>query len=212
MREEFLLVAVVAVFAVGAVALSQYRCRLVYVTLKTIASLAVVGVAYFGGALDTVWGSLVFAGSCVAFSGDIVMGAFRKRGLIAGIGCFMVAYAFYVGAFAVKGFGPIAVPAMVAAVVLAIIVWKYLMPHIPARMRIPVAAYSCLLIVLMATGVAVGVRHSHMGLAVGAVLLAVSDIAVARERFVAHSIANKVAGLPLYYLGQVLVVLAAGAS
>ena len=43
----------------------------------------------------------------------------------------------------------------------------------------------------------------------GAVVFATSDILVARQRFVVRSLANRVLGLPMYYLAQVLFALSA---
>jgi uncharacterized membrane protein YhhN len=46
--------------------------------------------------------------------------------------------------------------------------------------------------------------------AAGAVLFYLSDLAVARERFVAHSFTNRAVGLPLYYVGQLLLASTTG--
>lgn len=53
---------------------------------------------------------------------------------------------------------------------------------------------------------AVAASSSSMPLtvALGAVAFAVSDISVARDRFVKRAIANKAWGLPLYYTAQLL--------
>ena len=44
------------------------------------------------------------------------------------------------------------------------------------------------------------------------ILFAISDLAVARERFVAQTIRNKVWGLPFYYGAQVLIALSIEAA
>jgi cytochrome c biogenesis protein CcdA len=54
--------------------------------------------------------------------------------------------------------------------------------------------------------------YAAFGLAMGAVLVAGSDVAVGRERFGTRGFVNKLAGLPAYYLGQVLIALALGGS
>lgn len=46
----------------------------------------------------------------------------------------------------------------------------------------------------------------------GAVAFFLSDLAVARERFVARSFANKLWGLPLYYGAQLLLAWTAGTA
>jgi len=47
--------------------------------------------------------------------------------------------------------------------------------------------------------------------ATGAILFYLSDLAVARHRFVHESFVNRVIGLPTYYLGQFLLALTIGA-
>jgi uncharacterized membrane protein YhhN len=44
----------------------------------------------------------------------------------------------------------------------------------------------------------------------GAALFFVSDLAVARDRFVAHGFANRLWGLPAYYAGQLLIAWSIG--
>jgi uncharacterized membrane protein YhhN len=44
-------------------------------------------------------------------------------------------------------------------------------------------------------------------LLIGAVMFAVSDIFVARDRFVSPSVANRLWGLPLYYAAQLIFAL-----
>jgi methenyltetrahydromethanopterin cyclohydrolase len=60
---------------------------------------------------------------------------------------------------------------------------------------------------MLATGIAAGLASSRLLLLAGVVLLGVSDIAVARERFVSPGIRHKLWGLPVYYAGMVLVAL-----
>ena len=47
-------------------------------------------------------------------------------------------------------------------------------------------------------------------IALGATAFFLSDIAVARNRFVAPGFTNRAWGLPLYYVGQVLLALSTG--
>jgi uncharacterized membrane protein YhhN len=72
-------------------------------------------------------------------------------------------------------------------------------------MRAPVALYLVVLAAMLAAGGAAAVLHRSWRLGLGALLVAGSDIAVARERFVAPGFANKLVGLPTYYLGQILI-------
>jgi uncharacterized membrane protein YhhN len=46
---------------------------------------------------------------------------------------------------------------------------------------------------------------------IGALLFYISDLAVARDRFITRSFVNRLWGLPAYYTGQVLLALSIGA-
>jgi len=48
--------------------------------------------------------------------------------------------------------------------------------------------------------------------AAGAALFYLSDLAVARQRFVHEDFINRALGLPTYYLGQLLLALTVGAG
>ncbi len=71
-------------------------------------------------------------------------------------------------------------------------------------MRFPVVGY-CAVIGLM-LWLALGVGRLEIRL--GGLLFWLSDLFVARDRFVRHERWNRLAGLPLYYAGQYLIALA----
>jgi hypothetical protein len=52
--------------------------------------------------------------------------------------------------------------------------------------------------------------RAQTSIALGALAFYASDLAVARQRFVAESFANKLWGLPLYYGAQLLLASTAG--
>jgi uncharacterized membrane protein YhhN len=68
-----------------------------------------------------------------------------------------------------------------------------------------VAAYVVVISAMLAA--AVGVAPDRPSASVGAALFAISDLAVARDNFVVREFANRAAGLPLYYAGQILIAL-----
>ena len=93
-----------------------------------------------------------------------------------------------------------AVPSAAAAV--------WLWPHL-GRMRIPVLAYIVVITVMVWGGLAVAGRVPWL-VPAGALLFYVSDLAVARDRFVVRRFASRAWGLPAYYLAQVLLALTLG--
>jgi uncharacterized membrane protein YhhN len=75
--------------------------------------------------------------------------------------------------------------------------WRFLEgPH-----KIAVMAYVAMMIAMASFAVA---ANSVPLLGVAAILFVVSDVSVARDRFVSHDIVNKAWGLPLYYIAQLL--------
>ena len=103
--------------------------------------------------------------------------------------------------------GVLIVPPCLAALVVLAYLWKYL-----GEMRIAVLLYVAT-IVLMVVG-AIAVYQSALRpiddrqatlLLVGALLFFVSDIAVAKSRFVRARFLDKSWGLPAYYFGQLCI-------
>jgi len=80
------------------------------------------------------------------------------------------------------------------------LVWLF--PYL-GSMRIPVVLYIVILCTMVVAALSLPGRvPGGWTFAFGAALFAVSDLAVARERFVADTFTNKAWGLPTYYAGQ----------
>jgi uncharacterized membrane protein YhhN len=96
--------------------------------------------------------------------------------------------------------------AATAMVIIAIIILRWLWPHLTHNFRPAVVSYlgaiSLMVVLATATTAAAGLQ-----LVTGAVMFAVSDIFVARDRFVSPSVANRLWGLPLYYGAQLIFAL-----
>jgi uncharacterized membrane protein YhhN len=77
-----------------------------------------------------------------------------------------------------------------------------LWPHL-GSLRIAVIAYVATIIAM--TIAAIALVHDNPRFTLGAAVFFMSDLAVARERFVVKSFTNKAFGLPVYYAGQLLI-------
>jgi len=91
-------------------------------------------------------------------------------------------------------------------IVFATLSLRWLWPHL-GSFRTPVSLYSAIIAVMVATSFLAappqGAAPSLMVIA-GAVGFAVSDVSVARDKFVAQDFINRAWGLPLYYGAQLL--------
>jgi uncharacterized membrane protein YhhN len=77
-------------------------------------------------------------------------------------------------------------------------------------MRGPVVAYALVISVMGVLAVATASNVWDWRIPVGAGMFVVSDLAVARDKFVVPGFSNRLWGLPLYYGGQLLLAWAAG--
>jgi uncharacterized membrane protein YhhN len=97
---------------------------------------------------------------------------------------------------------------MAAAVVLllapAYLVLRWLHPHLTAKWRTPVVAYVAVISLMLMTAIGAAASTGRAAIGVGAACFYLSDLHVARHRFVVESFWNKAWGLPLYYAAQLI--------
>jgi len=128
----------------------------------------------------------------------------------AGLVSFLAGHVLYTVAFfslAGSERGKWIVIALVLAV--SVVVFAWLRPHL-GKMLVPVLAYIAIITAMVIGAAALAdtetVRFSGRALAFsGALLFYVSDIFVARHRFVTRNFFNRVVGLPLYFAGQFMI-------
>lgn len=173
---------------------------------KPVASTGFIGAAVAAGALDSAYGKWVLLALALSWLGDVFLiprGAHRV--FMLGLVSFLLGHVAYAVAFLVRGVSWLAVAfAGVAAAVVLVRVQQWLDPHVGEDMRGAVHTYMGVisLMVMLAVGTTVG--EGNLAIAVGAVLFYLSDLAVARQRFVVQTFLNPAWGLPLYYLGQLV--------
>lgn len=158
----------------------------------------------------------VLAGLVFCLGGDVCLALPQRPAFLVGLVSFLIGHVMYVVAFAQISPLRLWASAGTACVVgVSAGVFAWLRPHL-GRMRAPVLAY-VLIISLMLIG-AVGVFRAgglrpqgQWMVLIGALLFYVSDLFVARQRFVAEAFLNRAVGLPLYYSGQFLLAFSVGA-
>ena len=180
-----------------------------YGVAKGVASIGFLATALASGAAAEGWTRWVLVALAQSAAGDVALAVRAKRGFLAGLALFLLAHATFVVAFALRGVAALPLAAAGLGVGLALVLgWRAGREHLPRAMRVPVAAYGMVLGTMVALALATGAAHPSAALVLGALLVAGSDLAVARERFATKGFANKVIGLPTYYLGPTLVALA----
>jgi uncharacterized membrane protein YhhN len=193
--------------AVAALLVAQYRnVRIGVWVAKPVASTGFIGAALAAGALDSSYGKWVLGALALCWLGDVFLvprGA--SKVFRAGLVSFLLGHLAYGVAFLVRGVdvGGAAVTAIILAL-LGVFAARWLRPHLPGGMRIPVDIYLVVisLMVILAAGTVAAVGDARILL--GAFAFYVSDLAVARERFVSSSFWNGAWGRPLYYAAQLM--------
>jgi uncharacterized membrane protein YhhN len=176
---------------------------------KPLAAAGFLAAALAQGALDTGYGRWIFAGLVLSALGDVLLiprGA--RAAFLAGLVSFLLGHVAYTGAFALRGLAlgatALAAPPVAVASLLAL---RYLWPHVQRnapKLQWPVLVYVAVISTMVVCAAGTFGRAPSLALLAGAVAFYASDLAVARQRFVAETFSNKLWGLPLYFGAQLL--------
>ena len=178
---------------------------------KLLASTGFILCALGVGATESTYGLLILGALGLSWVGDALLLSDREGIFLGGLVAFLLAHVAYCAAFWSLGVNLTWVGAgAVGLGVIAALVLRWLLPHLQGTMRVAVLAYVAVIATMVALALGTLGAGGSSILAVGAVLFFLSDLAVARHRFVTPGFSNKAWGLPLYYGGQVLLALTAG--
>lgn len=172
---------------------------------KTIASLAFVAYGYGLDGTDHPW---FIAGLILSVGGDLALLSHDKKAFLGGLVSFLFAHVAYTVGFLRLGLDvPTVLIAAVPLAGLAAGVYWWLAPHTGTLTK-PVLAYIVAISFMVASAIgafAGGVVGDGKDiLLTAAILFFLSDLCVARDRFVSPGIENRWIGLPLYYIAQLL--------
>jgi uncharacterized membrane protein YhhN len=157
----------------------------------------------------------VLCGLILGLAGDVLLGLKTQTTFRAGLAAFLLGHLAYVAAFALYTKpGDWLLPGVLLLWALAIVVYRWLHPHL-GNMRVPVIAYVLVITLMMWAAWAMfwaeELASSGARLAlIGAACFYVSDLFVARDRFISQGFENRLCGLPLYYTGQFLIAFSVG--
>jgi uncharacterized membrane protein YhhN len=178
---------------------------------KAVASASFVLIGWLGWESGNPVATWLAVGLLLCAAGDMLLIPDRTFGL--GLLAFLAGHVAYIVAFSLAlpvTRWPVvhAVPWVVASV----LVTRWLWPHLGSR-RTSVTAYIVAITIMVWGAVAASLAGAiSWTAAVGAGLFYLSDIAVARHRFVRPEFLNRALGLPAYYAGQLLIALSLATS
>jgi len=156
----------------------------------------------------------LLAGLVFCLGGDVFLALPQKPMFLVGLISFLLGHLLYVGGF--LSLVPISAWFQVSTLVVVLVstaVFVWLKPHLGTMLG-PVIVYigviSLMLIGALAVFNSASVAYRGRWLILtGALLFYLSDLFVARNRFVRKKYVNRLIGLPLYYTGQYLLALSA---
>ncbi len=171
---------------------------------KVLASLAMVGFAWDLGAWDSAYGRLILIGLILSLLGDTLLALKNQpQGFLLGLGAFLLAHVFYALAFAFAGINTSQFPLVLPVVmVVAILAALWLRTHLKGIFIVAVPVY--LLAIASMLLLAWTQESAWTGVPAAATLFALSDLFVARNRLIQNDQINRVMGLPIYYIAQLL--------
>ena len=176
---------------------------------KTILSCLFILIALLQPHLFSEYFYILLIGLIFCLGGDVFLALPQQRMFLYGLVSFLLGHVCYVICFFyVADLNPWAWGGGAIGLAISGLVFFWLRPHL-GSMRDPVMAY-----VIVITAMVIGAftvlgdtaLHSTGRLMVlsGAVSFYISDLFVARDRFLKTEFANRLLGLPLYYAGQFL--------
>ena len=195
---------------------APYAQRALWMT-KPVASLGFLITAVSAGALAAPgfdYGTCVFVGLVLSALGDVLLiPQGRGPAFLGGIGSFLLGHVAYVVAFVAAGFdGSTAAVAGGAMLLPLLLVGRWLLPQVEGGFKAPVMAYMIVISAMVAVAVGAWRQSGDLRPLLAAVAFYVSDLSVARDRFVAPGFINRAWGLPLYYGAQTVFALSVRAA
>lgn len=177
---------------------------------KPIASSVFVSFGLMRADFHSAFDLWMVGGLVLGMAGDVLL--IERRTFRLGLLTFLAGHAAYIVAFdKAQPWSSWSLVMLLPLVVVAVFVARWLWPY-TSSMRGAVLAYIVVISLMAWGGIALSISGSLPATAgIGATLFFLSDLAVARHRFVKEAFVNRAIGLPAYYAGQMLFALTIGA-
>ncbi|MBM4277325.1 MAG: lysoplasmalogenase [Deltaproteobacteria bacterium] len=199
----------------GVLYYEKKKNRMPHLITKTTLSLLFVITALLQPHSVPAYYRYLLVGLIFCLVGDVCLALPQRKAFMGGLVVFLVGHVLYILSF--SSLIPIShwfSPGVLIIVGISVLIFFWLRPHLKS-MLIPVLIY-ILVITLMASGAWAVFGKSPFQISgrafilVGSLCFYVSDIFVARHRFVKEECRNRLLGLPLYYTGQFMLAFSVG--
>ena len=193
--------------AVGALLIAEYRqSRLGIWIAKPLAATGFVGAALAAGAAESDYGRWILTALVLSWFGDVfLIPRSSPRSFRAGVLSFLLGHLAFVVAFVVRGLDPGA--SLVAAALAlgpTLLALRWLHPYVPVQIRTAIRTYTAVISAMLICAAGAAGSSGDGRILIGALMFYVSDVSVARNRFVVARFSNKAWGLPLYFGAQLV--------
>ena len=210
--ETILTVACLVFLALALYGESRERWGLVRAT-KPLASLSFLGIALHG----PLWGHAenlgIFVALVFSFFGDVFLMWKARPLFLAGLLSFLFGHVAFAAAFVLGGVsGAYSLGGLVLTIACGVPVGAIILRHVDDPMRAPVIAYIAIISCMVALAIGHYGRHGALHIPIAAVAVYLSDISVARDRFLGAGMGNRLWGLPTYYVAQLVFAWGVAAS
>ncbi len=172
---------------------------------KPLAAATFIAAGAQAGLANSSTGAVMLLGLVLAAGGDVLLIPKSKLAFLGGLGSFLLGHVAYAVSFAMRGVdATVTLLCLGLLALVAVVVMRWLWPHVEGPMRGPVLAYVAVITTMVALAVGAAWHGSSWWLVVGATAFYLSDLSVARDRFVKEEFLNRAWGLPLYFGAQLL--------
>jgi uncharacterized membrane protein YhhN len=157
----------------------------------------------------------VVIGLICCLGGDVFLALPQEKMFLFGLISFLIGHIFYVIAFiSVANLNRLTWVGFILTLVVGMGIYRWLKPHL-GSMKGPVICYIVVISIMLCgawsiLGMSRLAVSGRMLVFAGALSFYISDILVARDRFLKTEFFNRLAGLPLYYAGQFLIAFSIG--
>jgi len=158
---------------------------------------------------------LLLAGLILCLGGDVFLALPGQKMFRVGLVSFLLGHVLYIFAFFhLADVNALTWATAGGALITGIFIYLRLRPGL-GPLRVPVIFYIIVISVMLCSAASVAgdsvlIPRGKATVGAGALLFYISDLFVARQRFVKADFVNRLIGLPLYYTGQFLLAFSVG--